>query len=120
VVSVRQILCLNALCNRLFYLCPWCDRGDWYCAACKRPRGRSARHEIAQRYWQGHEGKIVTAVRLKRWRKEQLAKNVTDPGTEEVGPSPMLASPADSRLTSRVASAGEEKSHGVLSATLRN
>src|SRR5260370_3576382 len=80
VISVRQILCASAPCSRLFYLCPWCDRGDWYCDACKRHRGWSARREIARRYWRGDEGKLVTALRLKRWRKEQRAKNVTDPG----------------------------------------
>jgi hypothetical protein len=109
--SVRQIQCSNPRCGRVFYLCPWCDRGDWYCGtACKDLQRRRARQKIARVYWRSSAGKHMTLLRVRKLRKAR-ASIVTDPGTAEVGLSPMLPSPDDSSLTSRVASAGAEKSH---------
>ena len=109
--SVRQIQCSNPPCGRIFYLCPWCDRGDWYCGiACRELRRRLGRPAIAQRYWRSSGGKQMTLLRVQKLRKARVTI-VTDLGTAEVGLPPMLSSPVDSSLTSRAASAGEEKVH---------
>jgi hypothetical protein len=111
--SLRQISCTNPSCGRLFYLCPWCDRGAWYCGpSCKEDRRRAARRVVAQRHWRSRAGRVVTSRRVHRLRARR-AKNVTDRGTREVGPSPMVPSPAEVSLPLEVPSAGEEKDHGL-------
>src|SRR6185436_1955084 len=111
-VSVRLIQCGNPHCTQLFYLCPWCDRGDRYCSDdCRAQTRKRQRAEAARRYWKSRRGRRAAARRQQRFRQSR-AEKVTHPAREEVDPCAIVPSPPAVRVTETKAPGGKESPYG--------
>ena len=78
--SLRYALCPAQACQRQFFLCSRCDRGQRYCSpACSAAARRAERREAAARYQHGRRGRRLHAARQARYR-ERRAQKVTHPG----------------------------------------
>jgi hypothetical protein len=74
----RFFLC--ARCHAQVLICSCCDRGQIYCAdGCAGLARREGQRAAGQRYQTSHRGRVVHALRARRYRARQ--KNVTHQGS---------------------------------------
>lgn len=85
-VLLRERHCHRSACQKLFYLCPSCDRGQRYCSPQCRAEARRRQHRAASaRYQSSPEGRRShrewqNAYR-QRCRARSPARLVTDPSS---------------------------------------
>lgn len=80
----RRFFC--DLCQRVVYVCSWCDRGQRYCSAvCSVPARASKRLEAGRRYQASRRGRQRHASRQARYRQRQRERleKVTHQGCPE-------------------------------------
>jgi len=69
-------------CGSLFAMCKSCYRGHCYCSESCRGHGYNrARQQARERHEKSLEAKLDHRDRMKRYRKNQLEKTVTDKGS---------------------------------------
>lgn len=88
----RFFLC--ACCREQVLVCSHCDRGQRYCAAgCAATTRQALQRDAGRRYQQGRTGRVLHALRNRRWRarKAALKNKVTHQGSRDVPPDAVLA-----------------------------
>lgn len=78
-VILRQRICLT--CQKLFWICRHCDRGQRYCSTfCRHCAYRHKRRLANRRHQQSPEGRLDHRDRQRayRWRRLVVQKSVTD------------------------------------------
>jgi hypothetical protein len=82
-VALRECCCRLKRCQKLFYLCQSCDRGQCYCSKECRAYARKLRHRAASaRYQSTAEGRKQHRDCQRSYRERQRARTailVTDP-----------------------------------------
>lgn len=85
--KLRPVHCKR--CDRLFYLCRFCDRGQRYCSdPCREASRRESLQRARQTYAKSQKGKQNNRERQRRWRGRglwallRLKKAVTDPSSQ--------------------------------------
>lgn len=87
-IPARLFLC--ARCRAQVVICSRCDRGHIYCAGdCARRAGGEARRAAGRRYQASHRGRLLHAIRARRYRVRQ--KNVTHHGSPPASASDLLS-----------------------------
>lgn len=77
-VVLRQRVCRASGCNRVFWICRHCDRGQHYCSQLCRLRTRREQHRVAnRRHQQSPEGRQDHRDRQRAYRRH-LRTRVTD------------------------------------------
>ena len=100
---LRQKLCNNGDCGRLFFICSHCDRGQRYCSLACRLKSRFAQLRRARlRHRQSPEGREDQCRRQKDYRRRKadllrasaaLAENVMDQAPQAALTSSMILAP---------------------------
>jgi hypothetical protein len=87
--KLRPVRCKR--CDRLFYLCRSCDRGQSYCSdACRKASRQRTVRRARRKYARSEKGKRNNRERQRRFRKRKslklrsLNKGVTDPSSQGV------------------------------------
>ena len=84
----RFFLC--ARCRKPVLICSCCDRGQVYCAGgCAREARRQAQRAAGARYQASRRGRLVHALRARRYRRRQ--KIVTHQGSPSAPPDDLLS-----------------------------
>jgi hypothetical protein len=101
----RFFLC--ARCHAQVLICSCCDRGQIYCAGgCAGLARRERQRAAGQRYQTSRRGRVVHALRARRYRARQ--KNVTHQGSPPPLPDD-LVSPGSAVTASKPSSAPDAK-----------
>ena len=83
-------------CQRLFYLCQTCSRGQLYCsAACRLTKSAERHREANRRHQQSEEGRLDHRDRSRAYRLRHR-KRVTDAGIQKIAFSDKCGSANDS------------------------
>lgn len=88
----RRFFC--DLCQRVVYVCSWCDRGQRYCSAvCSVTARASKRLEAGRRYQASRRGRRLHADRQARYRQRQRERleKVTHQGCPEQAEAGIVA-----------------------------
>lgn len=88
-VFLKTIQCKR--CDKVFYICSSCWRGQAYCSTCCRGAARRETHRKAQRkYRQTEKGKAAHRRQEKRRRLKKSKKTMDDPPSTPTQPDDNL------------------------------
>ena len=108
--SFRLVQCVVSACGQVFFLCPDHDRGHIYCDDCRPVARPAVRKRSRRRYWRSFKGRLKTAARVSRHRREQ---NVTHARRREVGLSSTVTAPSAPLVMETTTTGGVESTDGI-------
>jgi len=84
--SLRFVVCAQPACAQVFFLCPRCDRGQWYCGrACATAVRRATLRAAGARYQDTRRGRRQHAARQARYRERSREKVTHHPPRDPPG-----------------------------------